>query len=254
MFKHRFFKIAGIIIAFLGLVISLGFIRKSQNEQVCDEIAVSVDYSDNLFFVDEKDIQKTLSTSFDSIKGQKMSTLNLSSIEKAVLKNQLIADAKVYKSVDGKLNVEVKQRKPMVRVFSENGFSFYIDKNENFMPLSRKYTSDVLVASGHFPTPQHPDSLFNDSIYYQLVELVDFINEDEFWKAQIQQIYLTGNHEFELIPRVGSHTILIGSVENLEEKLNNLFILYKNGLNKLGWNQYSYINLKFKDQIVCTKK
>jgi cell division protein FtsQ len=39
------------------------------------------------------------------------------------------------------------------------------------------------------------------------------------------------------------------------EKFEKLHTFYLQGLNTTGsWNKYSVINLKFKNQIVCTKK
>ena len=32
-----------------------------------------------------------------------------------------------------------------------------------------------------------------------------------------------------------------------------VMIFYQNGLNKVGWNIYSTINLEYKNQVVCTK-
>jgi len=61
-------------------------------------------------------------------------------------------------------------------------------------------------------------------------------------------------NEFELIPRVGAHLILFGSIDNYERKFRNLKIFYEQGLNNIGWNKYEKINLKFDNQIVCTKK
>jgi cell division protein FtsQ len=53
-----------------------------------------------------------------------------------------------------------------------------------------------------------------------------------------------------LIPRVGKHSIVIGSPENLAEKMENLRIFYIKALKNLGWDKYSVINLKYKNQIV----
>ena len=49
-------------------------------------------------------------------------------------------------------------------------------------------------------------------------------------------------------------TIVIGEVYNLESKFNKLMLFYEEGLSKTGWNEYKTINLKYKDQVVCTKR
>jgi cell division protein FtsQ len=86
-----------------------------------------------------------------------------------------------------------------------------------------------------------------------LYRLTMYITPDKFLKAQIAQIYVNEQGEFELIPRVGSHVILLGSAEDLDDKFRRLFAFYKFGLNKIGWNKYNVINIKYKNQVVCSK-
>jgi cell division protein FtsQ len=81
-----------------------------------------------------------------------------------------------------------------------------------------------------------------------------FLEKDEFWKAQMEQVLVNDKSELILIPKVGDHQIILGTTEGLEEKLNRLMLFYKEALTKTGWNQYGTINLKYKGQIVCTKK
>ena len=67
-------------------------------------------------------------------------------------------------------------------------------------------------------------------------------------EAQIEQIAVNKLLEFELVPKVGNHKIVFGGIENLEGKFEKLMIFYKKGLSKTGWNEYSEINLKYKNQ------
>ena len=71
--------------------------------------------------------------------------------------------------------------------------------------------------------------------------------------SQITQIHF-GEPDILLIPRVGYHKINIGTFENIVEKLDNLYQFYKVAMPVKGWQAYSNINLKFKNEIVCTSK
>ena len=55
-----------------------------------------------------------------------------------------------------------------------------------------------------------------------LMELIRFIYEDDFWDKQIEQIHVTDKHEIELYPRVGEHVIILGTADNFKKKLENL--------------------------------
>ena len=89
--------------------------------------------------------------------------------------------------------------------------------------------------------------------YIDLFKMANFISQDEFWNAQVSQLFVNDEKEFELIPRVGNHEIIFGEAEKIPFKFDKLMVFYKEALPKTGWNEYSTINLKFKNQIVCTK-
>ena len=98
------------------------------------------------------------------------------------------------------------------------------------------------------------DTSIKNTILRDIFHLVGYINRDDFWSAQIDQIYVDGNDEIDLIPRVGNHIIHLGSAENFEDKLRNLGVFYDRVLPEVGWNKYSRINLAYKDQIVCRRR
>jgi cell division protein FtsQ len=113
------------------------------------------------------------------------------------------------------------------------------------MPVSRRYAVYVPVASG---------SVEKEFATTDLYDFALFLQKNEFWNNQIEQIYVHPNKEVILIPRVGDHRILLGTLDDFREKLTNLQLFYEQAIPKTGWEKYSIINLKFKDQIVCTKK
>jgi cell division protein FtsQ len=47
--------------------------------------------------------------------------------------------------------------------------------------------------------------------------------------------------------------ILLGPPEEVEIKLRNLRALYQSGLDPKEWNEYKVINLKFKNQVICSR-
>ena len=100
-----------------------------------------------------------------------------------------------------------------------------------------------------------------EKTYEFLPKLLTFVKnlaEDDFWSAQIVQINLIAGRsgkqpEVELIPRAGAHVIRLGHLESVEAKLDKLLQLYRHVLDYEGWNSVRYIDLRFENQIVCTK-
>ena len=97
------------------------------------------------------------------------------------------------------------------------------------------------------------DSIYADSLLTKLYKLAMFISRDKDLKNQIDQVYINDQQEFELIPRYGAQIILLGGIEDLGEKFSKLRLFYTRGLDKIGWNKYNIINIKFKNQVVCSK-
>ncbi len=80
------------------------------------------------------------------------------------------------------------------------------------------------------------------------------IQEDEFLNALIDQIYVTPDQEFELIPKAGIDYIEFGDFDDVDQKLKRLKLFYIKGKEKINWTIYKSINLKYENQVVCTKK
>jgi cell division protein FtsQ len=138
-----------------------------------------------------------------------------------------------------------------------------LDEEGFQMPVSEKYSPRVLVFTGNIYDPSTELSAREldlspelDKMYMadEIFKLAKFIKDDEFWSAQIQQVNVNSKSEFELIPTVGDHRVMFGNLENMEGKFNKLFVFYKEGLNNTDWEKYDTINVKFKHQIICTKK
>lgn len=193
--------------------------------------------------------------------GMRIDLLDVAHLEKLLNNNSSIGYAEVYSTIDGVLKIELNQRNPILRVFTEYGDSYYIDENGWMMPLSDKFTSRVLVANGEIKTSFSMGYEMNvmdlkqeDQRLKDLYQLASYITNDSFLKAQIVQIYVKENGDLELVPRVGNQEILFGKATNIKERFDKLMIFYKQGLSKTGWNGYKRINLMYNNQVVCTKK
>jgi cell division protein FtsQ len=261
-------KILGIcswILITVGLLVTLGFVYNEQNNLLCSDLKINIDVINGHEFIDVNDIMSIIRKSGDSVVGKPVAQINVGQLEKLIENHPCIQNAEVFKTINGEINIKVQQRNPLIRIFPINNDGFYIDEEGSFMPLSNKYSARVLMANGHIlggintwsglsvPQILKDDSLAKKTILDDLFILADFINRDEFLKAQIQQVFVDSNREIELIPRVGIHRIIIGDVSGLKEKFDKLMIFYNEGLGKTGWNEYEVINLKYENQIVCTK-
>lgn len=252
----------------VGFITLLSFVDARQKTLPCKAIDIKIDDKIQLDFIDENEILNLIDGN-QKIIGSPIGSINISLLEKRIMSNPYVEKAEVYSTIDGKLQVNVMQRNPLVRIITMRDEHFYIDCNGNFMPVSNTYSIPVIVANGYIydtyaemkipawrGTSANVDTTANqpEHILSQVYRLSQFIKADTFWNAQIEQIYVNSMQEIELTPRVGDQHIILGNADNLEEKFHKLYTFYTNGLEKTGWNNYSIINLKFKNQVVCTKK
>ncbi len=241
-----------------ALSLLVGFIESEHKKITCKELVVSIDYGEAEPLISPEELNKLVLSSFDSLVGKKLSDINSVDIENHVNDIQFIESAEVYTTITGTMKIKVMQRNPILRVINAKNQDYYVDRKGRLVPVKTGRSTRVLVASGHIPE-KYSDTLDVSSpghsrLLNDLYVMSNFIREDEFLRAQIEQIYVTDEKEFELVPKVGRHLILFGDITDMESKFRNLKVFYEQGMKKAGWERYSRINLKFKDQVVCEKK
>jgi cell division protein FtsQ len=100
-----------------------------------------------------------------------------------------------------------------------------------------------------------------------VVPAVRWLTENELWDSQVEQINILPDKNMEIIPRIGNHIVCLGRIPEssdkvqrnkninkfMQAKLGRLDKFYRYGLNEVGWNKYSYIDLEFDNQVICRK-
>lgn len=232
-----------LIIAYLTMSVTV--INRNEKEPICDNIEMII--KDSLFsgFMNKKEIVNILKKKGVSPIGATFSSIQTDSIEAALAHHPLIDNVECYKTPSGKLCIEVYQRIPLLRVMNSSGENYYIDNKGAMIPSSYNCVAHKIIVTGHVEKSFALSNLYKFGL---------FLHNNPFWSAQIEQINVLSRNCIELVPRVGDHVIYLGKLNNYEEKLERLRTFYKNGLNEIGWNKYSRINIEFKNQIVCTKR
>jgi len=255
------------IIALSGLTMSLAFVNKKEKQVRVEHISITVQNAGENQFVDEEDIKDFFKERKDPILNTELKNMDVHLLEKVLNSHPAVESADFSVDVNGDVKINVTQRTPLVRIFNQDGESYYMDTQTKLMPLSDKYTARVLVANGFIHEPYArrysfsakqigENEMFKEiSVLDDIYRMADYITKDSLLNTLIHQISITKEKEFELYPAIGNHKIEFGEAEDIKEKFEKLKIFYKEGLNKTdNWNKYSTISLKYKNQVVCTKK
>lgn len=240
--------LVGVLVIFVlgSLAFSAGKLAKVN----CDELVVKI-AEDSPRFLDEEEIERLVKKADEKLFEKQLNKINTEALEAELKKETAIKNVEIYRRVTGetmefkgRLLVEVEQRSPVLRVINGKE-DFYLDNEGVRIPSSQVFTAKVLLVSGHAD-----EKLARE----QLLPMINFMDEDEFWKAQIEQIQVNKNGELFMAPLVGDQLIEFGAPSDYLIKFRNLKALYEQALPKVGWEYYSKINLKYTNQVVCTKK
>lgn len=183
------------------------------------------------------------------LKEKLKSTKNLGDIplvlrdwENYISNHPLIEKSEVYLSMDGKLRVVVEQKQAMARVI-DGLQEWYIDQNGCRMPLSAFYAVRVPIVQGN------TEWLSQESY----VKLMQVINNDPFLEQHITGIEVFPKGQLRLYNRGYAFVIDFGKPIHIEQKFRNYKAFLQKAQKDSLIHQYQKIDLKFTQQVVCTK-
>jgi cell division protein FtsQ len=238
-----------------SVVVLLGAAFVDSRQEPFVQVIVDVDESDGNLFVSRQDVLLLLKDhQLNAEKKKQVGSIGYESLERAIESNPFVRSAEIFVDAQHNIRVSVQQRLPVLRIINSQRVSYYLDDRRRRMPCSPKFTARVPVATGNiFTNAEHADSA-DLMLEKKLFVLTDFIRHDSLLNALFAQIVVNEKQEFELIPLLGDHSVLIGDADNLENKFSKLRIFYREGLNRTGWQQYSLINLKYAGEVYATKR
>lgn len=250
------------VVSILSVLAFEVYALKLSKKANCENLIVDIRQTKKYPALTSSDeIRTKLLRNYPSIEGQAISTIDLEEIEKKATVYNHVKDQGAFFYVNGNVGISGKMRKPIARIYNKVGQHFYLGEDTLVMPVSSSHSARVIVANGNLPklsseyftkaaseTPKLP------SIYKKIYILASKIQNDVFLNALIDQIYIVNHQEIELIPKTGISTIILGDIDDLDNKMKRLKIFYIKGKEKINWNIYKSINLKYENQVVCTKK
>jgi len=241
------------IVSLGGLFVLMSFISVKSNDLACRDLMVIIPGEQS--FVAREDIDQLILEKHGEVVGRTLTSLPIHEIEADLRSIPFIENALVNMDMDGKVEIRINQREAVLRVINRMGEDFYLDKNLVKIPLSNHYAPNVLVANGMISEAYGVglDSVQTD-LLKGLYAIAEYVKQDSIWEAQIEQLYVNRRGEIEMVPRVGTHQIILGDADSLDVKFEKLRLFYKHVIPKVGWDTYKGVNLSFANQLVCIKE
>lgn len=243
--------LCSLAIVFIGIIFILIAANNYQDRIPFKKLHIEIDHHRQIFFVKNEDVNNLFYVLFkDSVK-LNSSNVNLRFFEQQLEKNPFVKQAEVYSDMKGNVFVSIVQKEPLLRIINNSGVSYYLDINGEKLPLSNNFTPRVTVATGYIETNKN----FNtDSIKLkQLFDIATFIRKDKFLWALCEQIDVSEQGEIEIIPKTGKYRFIIGDAKDLEGKFKRMKVFYTEILSNDTVQYNNTVNLKYNNQIICTK-
>lgn len=261
----KIIRLAGIVMVFAFITTLFGFVGKKRGNAKISKLSIAIDNSEEIRFINETEVTTFLKEKNLKTIGATNKECKPFEIEKAILAHPAVKSVDAWLGFDSILHIEIEQKRPIVRVLDILNTSYYIDEEGNYFPTIERFTCRVPVATGFISDQFHTrnmkvadvianDSLASVGITDDIFTYMSLIHRDTFLLALTEQLYVNLDGEIELIPKAGPTSILLGNAHMAENKLSRLKVFYRKGLPIAGWDTYSALNLKYKEQIICTKK
>lgn len=240
-------------VAASGIVLLVAAV-KSKGIKTCKDVVIEISGVSNNFFIDKTDVLAIIKNYMGvHPKGRTINTFNLAAVENNLEKDVWVKNAELYFDNNEVLRVNIDEREPVARVFALDGSSFYVDSSLKVLPLSEKFSARLPVFTGFSNNPSFL-SKADSSMLVSIKNISTALQADSFLMAMVEQVDITPQRNFEMIPKIGNQLIYFGNADDIEQKCKKLRLFYKTVISKAGWSKYSVINLEFKNQVVAKIK
>lgn len=253
-----FARVKKLLTFVLLAVLSVGaiiFAEIKSQEVTCTGIVIKLDSENERPLLSKQDINVMVTDQGkEYFLGKPLDGISLHEIEQRVKKIPLVKSCEAHHDFSGRIVVSVKEYSPIARILhftagESNYKDQYVTQEGKFIGTSSLFTPRVLIASGPFFSGKRKNLL--DERGKTLIPLFEFINKDDFWRAQITQVIVAADGGVTLIPAIGQTYIDFGLPTRIETKFKKLALFYKKIIPNKGWNTYHWVHLKYKNQVIC---
>ena len=236
-------------------IVCILFAETGFSNRKCNSIDVSINKNQSNAYVSVDEIQNLVNNLGDpELINRPIGKIKAEVIESKIEENPFVEQAKVYNTHNGIIAIQINQQQPILRIINTKNEGYYLTKSGKKTPLSAFKTARVPIATGEIIEPIFPVDSFKTKTAENLLELAIYLDEHKFFQSIIGQIIVEKNGDLSFYTKMEEkQKVIIGSTNRLVEKMNNLDDFYKKVLPLKGWNYYSFIDLRYKNQIIAKR-
>jgi cell division protein FtsQ len=228
------------------------FAAMRQATRPVGEVSVDIANEFDNYFISERGVTALLTKGgAEPVLGTRPEGPKLRQLEARLRAHPFVREAQVYRDLAGNLHADVRQNRPIARLtHSDTRLDTYVDAEGHTLPLSPLFTARVATVARPSGASL-PSAFFQDSTGRRYLDFLRYVDEHEFWKAQVAEVFIEPSGKLSFTQQVGDQRIEFGLPENISEKFAKLMVFYRQIPSVLGWDTYHRVNVEYQNQIIC---
>lgn len=207
-------------------------------------LTINVSGTDTSGFVTAGDIDSELGNLSARIRNIRRDSINTLGIERKLMSLDKIESARCVILNNGEMRIDVVPLIPVARIFGSDS-SYYINRTGKRMAANTHYHTDVPVIVGDFDSIHPPESL---------LPVVYRIDRDAALKALVSAIEYDRNHDIILVTMVRGLVINFGDTTDIDNKFARIEVMLDKVMKVKGWDYYDTLSVKWRGQVVATRR
>ena len=228
-----------IIALIVAVVVTFHIVRRNATMRGIESVVIS---DNRTLLLTPDEVDSLILAQYPKLLKSDIKDVDCKLIQKTLNSHPYILSSTARMTMGGKLAVKVTQHKPVVRAFYHDK-EFYVSRDGTVMPLSATHYCHILVGNGD-----------GKGSLTKIWKLASFLSDNPKYGEVFDQVYVSPKGDLYLVPKLGSLSIEVGDTNQLAGKFENLWAFFDQGVNQVGWDMYKSISLKYRDQVVCTKR
>ena len=209
----------------------------------CAWLRVEVTDSLERRFVESDELYRLLKREGLLPKGLSMEEVSCQAIEDCLMSHDMVRTAECFKLVSGGVCVRVTQRVPALYVMSNEG-AYYVDTDREIMPVRQTIDVDVPCFKGAVGKRAATEEYYDFALW---------LSNNRYWKSRVQNVQVVNPKSLVLTQKDNKGRILLGDLDEYEQKMDKLQKVYTKCLDEIGYKNYREYDLRYKGQVIGRK-
>lgn len=180
--------------------------------------------------------------------------LDLRAIEAAMDADPRVHKAELFVDAKDRLQIYVMPKHVVARVKDGAQHDYYIDIDGGIVSATGTRPVRVPIVTGsHLHVPDSFPFNTDRAALNEVYDIALATSQDTFLHSLTEQLHIDSHGELWVIPKVGKERLLLGDAMDLEDRMDRLKIIYREGMPRTGFNQYAELHFKWRGQVLRKK-